>query len=82
MRRYIIFAIVVLFCVSAVTAFAASGDHRPASKSINDPTLQAAADHISQWGKSAEIVKGESLRTDEEKLDKRRGPDCKKWVFM
>ena len=84
MKKYLIIAVAVLFCLSAVSAFAADatkGSHRPASKSIDDPMFQAASEHISQWGKSSEIVKGESLRTDVEKLDDRRGPTCKKMVF-
>ena len=85
MKKYLIIAVAILFCLGAVSAFAADtakGPHRPASKSIDDPMFQAASEHISKWGKSSEIVKDESLRTDVEKLDERRGPTCKKMVFQ
>ncbi|MEA3489965.1 MAG: hypothetical protein U9R44_06485 [Candidatus Omnitrophota bacterium] len=86
MKKVLAVLTTVLFCVSAVSAFAADtskgSTHRPASKDIDTPTFQGASDHISNWGKSSEIVKGESLREDADVLVKRRGPDCEKYLMQ
>ncbi|MBD3426102.1 MAG: hypothetical protein GF409_02590 [Candidatus Omnitrophica bacterium] len=73
MKKIAVLAIIVVFALGTVSAFAGEGQKgKPMSKSYDDGTFQAAAEHISHWGKSQEIVKDESLRDKEAELEKRR----------
>ena len=77
MKKVITIMLVMVFAAGIISAYAAtSADHRPASKSITQGTFQGAADHVENWGKSKEIVKGQSLRGNQAEIKKRRG--CKK----
>ncbi len=77
MKKIIVLAVIIVFTLGMVSAYAATGD-RPLSKSISDGTFQGAADHIAKWGNSAPAAKEMSLRGNKEELKKRRTQPCAK----
>ncbi|MDP8299249.1 MAG: hypothetical protein P9L88_05035 [Candidatus Tantalella remota] len=77
MKKIIVLAVIMVFALGMVSAFAAT-DHRPISKSISQGTFQGAADHIEKWGDSAPAAKEMSLRGNKEELKKRRTQPCAK----
>ncbi|MGB3081467.1 MAG: hypothetical protein WBB86_00595 [Candidatus Omnitrophota bacterium] len=75
MRKALVLAVVVLFSVSVVSAFAGSacaqGKGKPLSKTPGKGMFQAASDHIGCWGKSTKSAKQKSLRGAQEPTGKR-----------
>lgn len=76
MKKVLVIAILFMFVLGAVSAFAeeaaATAQGKPLSKVPGESTFQAAADHIALWGKSEPIARQESLRGNKAELDKRR----------
>ena len=75
MRKALVLAVVVLFSVSVVPAFAGSacakGKGRPLSKTPGKGLFQAASDHIGCWGKSTKTAKQKSQRGTKRSAEKR-----------
>ncbi len=63
MKRLLVLAVLAVFTLSAITAFAAQATQgKPMSKEPGKGAFQAASDHIAEWGKSSAIVREQSLR--------------------
>ena len=72
MKKLLTLVIAILFFISTASAFAGPAvKAKPLSKSPDVGLFQNASDHISQWGKSAAIVKQQSLRVNKDELKKR-----------
>ncbi|MGB2601538.1 MAG: hypothetical protein WBD00_04985 [Candidatus Omnitrophota bacterium] len=77
MKKVIVFALIMVFALSAVSAFAAeAAKGKPLSKEGDGSSFQAASDHIAKWGDSRPLAKELSLRDDKAELDKRRKGKC------
>jgi hypothetical protein len=74
MRKALVLAVVILFSVSVMPAFAGSAcgtKGKPLSKTPGKGMFQAASDHIACWGKSTKSAKQKSLRGTQKPCKKR-----------
>ncbi len=66
MKKALVLAVVLLFSVSVMPAFAGSacrtGKGKPLGKTPGKGMFQAASEHIACWGKSAKSAKTKSIR--------------------
>lgn len=77
MKKVMVLVIIMVFALSAVSAFAADAPQgKPLSKAGDGSSFQAAADHIANWGKSEPIARASSLRDNKAELEKRRKGKC------
>ncbi len=78
MKKVLVLAVVLLFSVSVMPAFAggacAKGKGKPLGKTPGKGMFQAASEHIACWGKSTKTAKTKSLRGTK-KAAKKRGSE-------
>ena len=76
MKKVLVIAILFMFVLGAVSAFAEevapAAKGKPLSKVPGESTFQAAADHIALWGRSEPIARQETLRGNKAEMYKRR----------
>jgi hypothetical protein len=79
MRKAFAIAVLMMFVLGSVPVMAeqaAPAKGKPMSKTPGESTFQAAAAHISKWGKSAPIAAKCSLRGNKAELAKRNQGKC------
>jgi len=72
MKKVIAVAVIIIFAASMMPAFAQQTEKEKTGTTYKESGWQQVYDSIADWDRTAPAAKASSLRTDKEKIEKRR----------